>query len=689
MYDEILDALRRNAAGEALTAARALVATQPEDAQAHRWLAAALQQNGQAEAALASIDQAIALAPEVASLHVARAGLLIGVRRTEAAESALAQASGLDPNEFQAYMMQAQLAFGRGDLEETARLSRLAARVAPNHPQLAAIDGMLALQRGDSDEALKRVSNALQRAPQDAQLRYALGFIHMRMGHWAFAEQAFRSLVESVPNSNRLLPLIADLIQRQGRPADAAAELAPLLTEAANPTPALQRFAGQLRLAAGQAPQALPLLLSALSSQPGDRATLAALVQIGRSPDYAEPVRNALDAALATSPDVTTLWEARVAIEPVGEEGRALVQRWVTQMPGSTAALTALLNLHRRRGESGEAQATVQRILALDPEDAYARLLLLDKMLADDPQAAIVQIEAWLSQTEDPAKQQSLCGWLGQAQDRCGRHDDALLTWARFHALASAQRAPLPPVSVPPKQLPELGAPPEAPAPTMFLWGAPGSGVERLAAVFAASAEFFRSDRFGPTPPRDGLQDYAVIDALTSATLSGEALVAQWRQALPSRNVHNGAIFDWLPWWDNALLLALRPHLREGMLMIAVRDPRDMLLEWLAFGTSMPFAMPAPQRAAGWLAIVLNQVASLVEEQWYPNRMVRTDHIGDDPQAAAAAIGEAMGLASPPPPPSVGPMRFPAGHWRQYASALAEPFAMLTPVARRLGYAEH
>jgi hypothetical protein len=30
---------------------------------------------------------------------------------------------------------------------------------------------------------------------------------------------------------------------------------------------------------------------------------------------------------------------------------------------------------------------------------------------------------------------------------------------------------------------------------------------------------------------------------------------------------------------------------------------------------------------------------------------------------------------------------FPAGHWRVYAKALAEPFALLTPVARRLGYA--
>ena len=688
MYDHILDALRRNATGEALAAARELVAAQPEDAQAHQWLAATLQQNGEPEAALASIDQAIALAPEMASLHVARAGLLVGARQTEAAQSALAQASGLDPNEFGAYLMQAQLALGRGDLDEAERLSRMATRVAPEHPQLAAIDGMLALRRGDSDNALKLVAAALQRAPDDIQLRYALGFIHMEKGHWAFAEQAFRGIVERVPGARNLLALIADAIRRQGRPAEAADALAPLLAESANPAPALFRFAGQLRLAAGQPQQALPLLLQVLSRQPRDRGALAALVEIGRLPVFQAEVRGALEAALATAPDTAELWQARLAIEPVGDGGRTLLERWMKQMPESTLALGTQLAMHLRTGEIDAADAVAQRLLALDPDDALAQAHMLEGLLAKDPQLAIGQVGTWLARDVDPARRQILQGWLAMAQDRAGLRAEAVATWTRLHADASAQRLPLPPTSAPPKQWPELGDMPESPAMTMFLWGAPGSGVERLATVFAASAEPFRGDRFGSNPPRDGLQDHALVEALSSGKVSGETLVAQWRAALPARGVRNGHVFDWLPWWDNALLMALRPHLREGMLMIAIRDPRDMLLEWLAFGTAMPFAMPAPQRAAGWLAIVLNQVASLVEEQWYPNRVVRTDLIGNDPQAAATAIGEAMQLTMPAPS-AVGPIRFPAGYWRKYAQVLADPFAMLTPVAVRLGYPEN
>ena len=169
--------------------------------------------------------------------------------------------------------------------------------------------------------------------------------------------------------------------------------------------------------------------------------------------------------------------------------------------------------------------------------------------------------------------------------------------------------------------------------------------------------------------------------------MSGQEVVARWRAGLLSRRLPSNDVFDWLPWWDNALLIALRPHLREAMLIFAVRDPRDMLLEWLAFGSAAPFAFPSPEAAAEWLANSLNQVAALVESQWFPNRMVHTDAIGNDPRIAAALVGEVL-EAPVPPPPSIGPPHFPAGHWRHYDKALEGAFALLAPVAKRLGYPE-
>ena len=302
MYEKITDALRRSATQEALTEAQELVNLHPEDALAYRWLAAAQQQGGDLDASLASIDQAIALSPDNASLHLARGAILLGTRRVDAAQLALAEASGLDPNQFGAYVLQAQVALGRGDLEEAGRLHQLASRVAPEHPHLLAIEGMLALHRGDSEKALKTITAGLKTAPEDLLLHHSLGFVYLQKGHWAFAEQAFRGVMERSPSLKSLRGLIADLLRLQDRPAEALEMLEPLLQDPAVATPALQRFAGQLQLAAGRPEAAMPLLLSALAAMPDDRATLHTLVALWQTSDQVAAGRNALELVAGKNP---------------------------------------------------------------------------------------------------------------------------------------------------------------------------------------------------------------------------------------------------------------------------------------------------------------------------------------------------------------------------------------------------
>ena len=55
MYEPIIDALRRGAAAEALSAARTVADAHPQDATAQRLLAAALHANGDREAALVAV----------------------------------------------------------------------------------------------------------------------------------------------------------------------------------------------------------------------------------------------------------------------------------------------------------------------------------------------------------------------------------------------------------------------------------------------------------------------------------------------------------------------------------------------------------------------------------------------------------------------------------------------------------
>lgn len=688
---QIFDALRRGATDQALAVAQAAVAARPEDATPHRLLALTQQVAGEHAQALASIERAVALAPEDALVHLSRARLLLGARQLGAASEALATTTALDPNQFAGYMLQALVALGRNDPGEAERVNRLASLVDAQHPYVAAIDGMVALQRGDAERAAKRLAAAVQQLPDDPVLRNALGFAYLAQGHLAFAEQAFRGVIDTgIPEGAALRPLLADLMRQQGRIDDALAELAPLLGDPALATAALRRFAGELELVAKRPQRALSWLQPAFAEQPTDRRTLRALVQVWRELGDHQAARASLDAALATRPEHADLWRARLAFEAFASEpAQQVLERWLAALPTDVGALEAIAALHEHRGETVAAEAAIQRILALEPTHGRARARRIDHLLARAPAAAIDEIQQWLASSDNDAARRQLRGWLGFAQDRAQRCADAVQTWTTLQLEAAGQRPAPPAASAPRTDWPERGfAAADAPA-VSLLWGAPGSAVEQIALSWAAMQLPFCTDRFGPTPPQDGLGDPATATRLAAGELEPAALVAGWRQGLAQRGIADGQVVDWLPHWDNALLLALRPHLPEAELLLVLRDPRDMLLDWLAFGAPQPIAMASVPAAAAWLAGALNQVAALHEQDLYPHRLLRLDAGVGNPSALTALVSEAIQTPLPEPPAAaLGSARFPAGHWHAYADALAEPFALLAPVARRLGYAE-
>lgn len=687
MYEPIYDALRRGDAAAALDAAREAVAGQPQDPTAHRLLANALRLGGDRDGAIAAIDAALALAPEDANLHLQRAGLLLAERKLDDAQAALARSIGLDPNQFPAYILQAQLALGRGDLDEAERLTRTGARIAPDHPQIAALEGTLALRRGDADGALKVLGAAAQRAPDEPTLRHALAFAYLAKGHLAFAEQAFRALLEAQPESRPLRALIAQLVARQGRPGDAADELAPLL-EAGDAPAALLRLMGEFELQAGRNEQALPRLRTAFAAMPADRRILGALIEAWRRLGAVEEARGTLDAALAEHPQQPDLWRARLAFEPfAGDGARGVIARWLEAMPGFVPAFEAQLTVLDAAGERDAAEAVAMRITEIEPGHTRGELRVIDALLQRDPDAAIARIDSLIERARDGNVKRSLRQVLGRALDIAGQPEAAAATWAELHVEAVGQRLPRPEPTTALPELPPLAPMPENASGVLLLWGAPGSLVERIAATFDAAGAPLRADRFGPKPPQDPLQRYSTPEALIDGSLDGGYLVNQWRAALPGRGTQGPQVLDWLLWWDNALLLALRPHLPEAVVMFALRDPRDMLLDWLAHGAPAPFALETPEAGARWLARVLGQIADLHEQSLFPHRLVRLDGIENDPAALARVLGEALGIRVPPlSAGALGGARFPAGHWRRFAGPLAEPFALLAPVAQRLGY---
>lgn len=693
MHEKILEALRRGAHQEAQALASSAIEADPGDTTAHRMLAQALRLGGDHEAALEAIDRAISISPDDADLHFHRAGVLLGSRDVAQARQALEQTLELDPNQLGAYLIQAQIALGSGDLDEAERRTVVAARIAPDHPVLQSIQAMVALGRGDKAGALAQVTAAIEQAPDEPEVLNAAAFVYMANDHVAFAEQAFRRLRELRPGHHALRRALAEMLHRQGRFGEALDELEPMLELPGHASPEARRFAGQLAMRIGQPARALRWLREALGEMPADELTLDLAMQAWSELGDAEGARNALEALLSTTPQIGLLWRARLAVETSSQARAEVLERWLAAHPESIQALEARVAQRVNKRDEAGAEATLHRILELKPDHVPAQGHLLDLLTVRDPSAAVTYARGLVDAADpDSGHQWTLRRWLGRACDLAGDHASAVQAWTEGQALEQAashsHMAALPVLTVPDAPRAEAVKASDNAVPTVFLAGLPGSGVDAVAKLLDRVVPAFRPDRFGPRPPADPLQSLDLPTVLADGRLDGASVAAHWRQVLPSRGLAaDGPVIDWLLHWDNALLDMVRPHLPQALLLIALRDPRDMLLDWLSSGGHMSMRMGAPAEGARWLAGALQHIVVLEEEQLHPHTLLRLDETINSPPDMAGPVAKALGIELPPPPRELfGIRRFPAGHWRHYAGPLAEAFAVLSPVAVRLGY---
>lgn len=687
MQEQILQTLYRGDIEEGLQMARRFAAQSPNDPVAQRTLALALRANGDESGSRAALERAVALAPEDARMHLELAGLLLAEHDLEGAQRSLDASAGADPNSVPAYVMRAHLAIARGDLVEAGRQAALAARAGGDVPSVLALQGVLKLHEGNGAEAVRLLTDAVRMAPGDAVALHGLGMAYAAQGHLAFAEQSFRKLIGLASNTAVVRFAIAQVQHAQGRSADAARELAPALADSTMATPQMHRFAGELELAAGHHDQAIEHLRHALAALPTDQKTIGTLVEAWRRTGKLAEARQALDAAMAATPANDALWSARLGFEPAGAGAADLVRRWRAELPESQGAIEAEMVLHASEGRPEQAEAAARELLAHAPGHARATMQLIDTLLVRDPGEAVKLLDQRIAATTNAGEVLALGAWRDLARHRAGDHAGARAGWSARHAALARNRLPLPPQSTAPAQWPERAAQAEGTGRAIFLVGLPGSAVERAANMLLTVFPGFRADRYSPQPPVDAFQDVSAWATVAAgdAGILGEA-ARTWRAALPGRKVA-GDFIDWLPWWDNSYAAVMRAGIPEARLLVLLRDPRDMFIDWMAFGSRTPFAVPSPQEGAEWLAAALDQLAELHEQDLVPHSLVRVDDSAEDPRAMAAQLSDALGIAMPEPPAGYfGAPRLAPGAWREHADAFAGPLAVLEPVARRLGY---
>lgn len=682
MSDSILSALRNGDAAQALALADALLAESPEQADAHYGRALALQTLGRGDEAGAALERAIALAPDRAEYTVTRAILQLGGGEFDSAQGGLMDALAANPNQLDAYIGLIHIALGQNNLPEAKRLLKLAERVDAEADFVLAAAGGVAQAEGDFERALKLFTRAVEANPKNLLALHSLGLLYLRQDMPAFAEQALSRALELAPDNVKVMRALVQSQLSQERLPDAERGVDAILALLPEDPASLQlraQLRGSRNDLAGAAQDARALC--ALFPRDPNLLTqlCVCLIEDGRRDEARAEIRSAVDA----HSDLEAFWQLLANFEMTSRgDVASVIGEWLTRHPASALAQEVQALHLEAMGELDAAAAAAGKALAVSPDLSGAQFVQLRHELRTDPRLALQRLGALAPKADNPDAQRMVLAWFGIAHDRLGEYAQAASAFAQM-ARIQLPNKPLP-VPMPAEQVPDADA-----SAGCLLWAAAGTRVERVFdALLPVLGQRLLIDRNLMLPARrDG---FGALRALPGEPAAGSA--AKWRAGVESLGVAPEQAVDWLPQWDAYTAAALR----GGRLVALLTDPRDAYLNWMVFGSAQAYGfLPDPLESAQWLALAHEAVADTLDDPDSGARAVRLDRDDGDTAVLAAELQEALGaqdaidagmLAKPVMALGGMPSQFPAGHWRQYKDAFAEPFALLTPAAVRLGY---
>lgn len=251
--------LRGGRAEAAVATFRALAEAAPDNPDAHHALGLAHLGADHPEAAAGCFRAALARAPDHPGAHLALGRLLRD--RGEAAEAAryLERAAALAPRSPEPLYHLALALEAGGDPEAAAERLRRALALAPDLAPAHARLGALLTRGGALTEALEHLQAWARLAPDDPLARVELGLAHVRLGQMEAARAAYDAALRLAPNDLRALACKADLLEREGDFAAAAALLTPLV-EAGTDSPDVAAVFAGVAPKVGRAEEALALL---------------------------------------------------------------------------------------------------------------------------------------------------------------------------------------------------------------------------------------------------------------------------------------------------------------------------------------------------------------------------------------------------------------------------------------------
>ncbi|HEY3521493.1 MAG TPA: tetratricopeptide repeat protein [Rhodanobacteraceae bacterium] len=695
MLDDIIELHRAGRLPEAEAGYRELLAADPDDADVLHLLGILRGQRGDRAEGVALVRRAIECDGERAVFQHTLGEMQLHAGDPDAAEDAYLRAKELDPNLTSAHTGLGQVAFLRGNLEEAESHFRIALRADENDAQSLAGLGNIAFARGENEKASRHLTEAAKLAPGDVLIQGSLASVMLALDTPDFALQAANNALALKPDYAPARQVLGNALLLKGDLTGARAAFEELIAQGEQLAMAHLGM-GDIARRQERHDEAIAHYERALEQEerlhPAANRRADSLARSGRVEQAISALREralAFPDAAYTKVALASLLEQRnrdAEALSVWHEAAALLPR-----NGDVQASYALAL--DRAGEQDAALQQAQRVPADPPRPALALMRARAALRGGDADGALQVLNSLDRQwPQTPRMNRQRWRLAGLAHDALGQWDDAARDFMRT---LREDALPLP-------ELPELDEALVASARAcadeallsesqfdapILLTGLPGCGAGRVAALLGQHPAFaMRGDRYGAVP------DFvsAPFDERLLATLGqGDLALLQRRyaRALQRIGLREGArVIDRLPWLDARVLPALKRAL-PGLRIVLVRsDPRDALLNWLAFGGNARVMMRDPVAAARWLKRALAH-QKLAAELLPAHVIENAAELTADPEGPqACALAEFLGLgafardsgAREPESDRTGlPRSFAAGHAERYREALSPAFAAL------------
>lgn len=339
--------LRQGQAQEAVALLEESAELLPEDFSIRYGLAQAYFQAGQLEEASATAAQALIDDPDRPELMLLRARVLIAEGNWTQALRPLNLLLYQHPENREAYLLSARILYDKAkhpeDALEILRTAETQFPAAAEFPELA---GRIYLETGRSGEGLNKLQRALDLEPGRVSTLRLLLSNAMRMRRWLQAAIYLSEILEQEQSQSDLLQAI-EIYESLGDPAQVLYYAEQLYRS--NPTEENRVIYAKTLLQAGQTEQASALVEQGLEQTESSRFHSSLLT---------------LKASLA------------LAAEDSIEEALALLREALLEHPENYEAIVKIAELYMEQRELRKASLYLKQAIALDPNNAALRVQL-------------------------------------------------------------------------------------------------------------------------------------------------------------------------------------------------------------------------------------------------------------------------------------------------------------------------